>query len=870
MRLLKLHVVQFGTLKQFELTPSGGLNVLCRQNGWGKSTLAVFIKAMLYGLPATSKRSLDENERKKYAPWGGGDFGGSLEIATQKGRFRIERFFGAKEADDSFALFDLATNKPSDAYSARIGEELFGIDADGFERTTYLSQRALAGGKDSGSVTARLSSLLDDVDDIGSFEGAMAALDKRRSHYIKTGERGAIAEMERALADTERERESAARVETVRLSRERELEACRVQARELTGELETVRADMKKAGLGRERAAHAEQRARMQDELRKMTAARESINDFFRGAPPSASELDEGRRLYEEICAAKAARDAMPNAIPEENELNALRRRFPGGVPDAKTVERIESDNNELIHLHARRRVLTENITEDPILRRFSNGAPDQAELDEARESLRTAAGIQAAAQKERAALAGQKTSNAPAVLGGVLLLAGAVCTVLSLLPALLSALLPLLLAGGALLAGGVISFAMLASRKKSLRREQERAARAALAKEQKAERLAAGVVEFLTAYGMAPANVGEAAACLSELCAQSERYWNAERQRRHNRESLAHVEASIAELTKRLHGCFSAFYEGLARKTDYRAELDVLKSEIQKLIYLENADRVRRSDITYAERNIKKLQNELLPFLRRFDPAGKMLAGECLTYVSKRSDEYARLGREIAEKKSALSSFVTEKRLDSGEAVPVGGEYERLGEKEAALQAELGALTDKQARLRSEIDRLEVETERLPELADAIARQKQALDEAKANAVTIAHTAKLLTEAKTALSTRYLGGMQQSFDKNLAALIPQNTPEAVMDTSFEVRLREGGQSRTMESYSRGWRDTVEFCTRLSLTDALYTEGERPFLLLDDPFVNLDDKRLAAARRLLDALAETYQILYFICREERD
>ena len=89
------------------------------------------------------------------------------------------------------------------------------------------------------------------------------------------------------------------------------------------------------------------------------------------------------------------------------------------------------------------------------------------------------------------------------------------------------------------------------------------------------------------------------------------------------------------------------------------------------------------------------------------------------------------------------------------------------------------------------------------------------------------------------------------------------------MDTSFEVRLREGGQTRSMESFSRGWRDAVEFCVRLSLTDALYTEGEKPFLLLDDPFVNLDDRRLMAARALLEQLAERYQILYLVCHSER-
>ena len=60
MRLLSLHVENFGALQGFDLSPAEGLNVLYQKNGWGKSTLAVFIKAMLYGIGDTKKTSLDE------------------------------------------------------------------------------------------------------------------------------------------------------------------------------------------------------------------------------------------------------------------------------------------------------------------------------------------------------------------------------------------------------------------------------------------------------------------------------------------------------------------------------------------------------------------------------------------------------------------------------------------------------------------------------------------------------------------------------------------------------------------------------------------------------------------------------------------
>ena len=41
MRILRLHIENFGRLKDFSMELSSGLNVLHHENGWGKSTLAV-------------------------------------------------------------------------------------------------------------------------------------------------------------------------------------------------------------------------------------------------------------------------------------------------------------------------------------------------------------------------------------------------------------------------------------------------------------------------------------------------------------------------------------------------------------------------------------------------------------------------------------------------------------------------------------------------------------------------------------------------------------------------------------------------------------------------------------------------------------
>ena len=132
MLLKRCHILGFGKLQDFTYDFSEGFNLICTENGWGKSTFAAFLRAMFYGLPQTTKKNLDEAERKKYKPWNGGVMGGSLVFEVNGKEYRAERTFGKKEAEDTFRLIDLSTNLDSADYSAELGKELFGLDKEAY------------------------------------------------------------------------------------------------------------------------------------------------------------------------------------------------------------------------------------------------------------------------------------------------------------------------------------------------------------------------------------------------------------------------------------------------------------------------------------------------------------------------------------------------------------------------------------------------------------------------------------------------------------------------------------------------------------------------------------------------------------------
>lgn len=72
MKLISMHVDDFGGLHNYDYTFGDGLNVVLHDNGWGKTTMATFLKAMLYGYDTRRSKDITENERKRYLPWQGG------------------------------------------------------------------------------------------------------------------------------------------------------------------------------------------------------------------------------------------------------------------------------------------------------------------------------------------------------------------------------------------------------------------------------------------------------------------------------------------------------------------------------------------------------------------------------------------------------------------------------------------------------------------------------------------------------------------------------------------------------------------------------------------------------------------------------
>ena len=145
MKLVSVSITAFGKLKNVAFNFADGVNILQQANGFGKSTLCAFVRAMLYGLNYGYKLvdGNRTNDVTKYQPWDAtGKFGGSMEIAHEGKTYRIERFFGATAKSESCIVTDTSTGQQLNIPNP--GEHFLGLTVDSFDRCTYLPQEYVA------------------------------------------------------------------------------------------------------------------------------------------------------------------------------------------------------------------------------------------------------------------------------------------------------------------------------------------------------------------------------------------------------------------------------------------------------------------------------------------------------------------------------------------------------------------------------------------------------------------------------------------------------------------------------------------------------------------------------------------------------
>ena len=192
MKIISIHVQSFGKLNDVKLQLNDGVNVIRNVNGFGKTTMASFIRAMLYGFAYKTVGGVKDSAR--FAPWQGtGRFGGSMTVQHNGETLRIERFFGTTAKQETLVVTNEKTGKVVDL-QMQPGEFLLGLTADSYDRSAYFPQEAVELSSND-NFDSRLANLVQNGAE--DFDDVVKKLTARKKTFrLDRGSGGKIYELE--------------------------------------------------------------------------------------------------------------------------------------------------------------------------------------------------------------------------------------------------------------------------------------------------------------------------------------------------------------------------------------------------------------------------------------------------------------------------------------------------------------------------------------------------------------------------------------------------------------------------------------------------------------------------------------------------
>ena len=890
MKLIRCHIENFGKLSDVSVDFRQNCHIICEENGWGKSTLTAFIRVMFFGFAEEKARDELKNERKRYRPWQGGVYGGQLEFETGGERYVITRAFGAREREDSFSLREKATNLESGRFSDRVGEELFKLDSSSFCRTVFVSQNDCETFTTDG-INAKIGNLAEATDDINNYERVNERLGSLLNRMSPARSTGALYKTRNEIARLE---------ENVRAggSVNQTLEETYVRMHQKyveQGELKEKQAELMRKQ--QEISAYKDIQARQEkytslcQEYESRKQKEEEARRYFPGSLPNPGELDIYIAESTKIPALEENVNFYRLSPEERQKRQALAQRFGEACP---AEEDLKAQGDSVRHLHDLKLAIAseelsgeERETLQAYDRQFREGIPEQQKLDDVISNWKSSMDKRNVLNQRRAALetlrnlsrinlpkTPQTKKSGMTAVGIAGLLLGFVAAVAGIL---CIAFTEWMLAGIALLLIGIVmgilslafgrrrqaeaildEEAVDTSGMDELQREIER-------EEQFIVKVEQDTAAFLAMYDI-PFEDGRVLDRLYDLKSNVREYMSLARRRQEFQEKdlEGQRQATAEKIRAFLHPYFP---EKALNEADFSDAIDELRAQTSEFARL----RVKRDNYERAGAAYQELLTKLQGYIGALCFQPKENLQSQLTDIQRHLQSYhtclaeyenARRQKEDFEKAEDVEQILRQRPVEDVEALETINQ--RLTELAEMLERNYEHIADYSRRL----DELRDEADRVSEDEQNLSGLREEYDRGLRKYELMKKTKEYLEQAKSSLTARYTGPIRASFGKYYGILSRESDKRYHMDANTHVTVDELGMQREPKFLSAGYRDLIGICMRMALVDAMYQE-EKPFLVFDDPFANLDANKAEGAMQLLREISGEYQVLYFTCHESR-
>lgn len=830
MKLISAYIENYGGIEKKDISFNRGITEFCEENGYGKTTLASFIKAMFYGLPSYKANSVEFTERERFYPFNGGKFGGSLTFEVGGKTYKIERFFDKKSSvRDELRLYE---NGEETACEYDLGKRFFALDERSFARTVFFGE-----GDVSGGVALQLNDSVKDDGDV-SFEQAAVALEKSVKKYkALRGDAGILKDCRL------KKRDLSGRIADLN-ALEKNLAAKYSEREQLADEVETIRQRYRNAVNAETQKAKRENYERNLTQIDANNAIIAQYREKYPCGIPTEKEVDALQTEYQRAAANRRALESEKLSPQAEYELKILKENLNGLT--AATIAELQNKTGELTKSNALKERLGEEYESErgnPIISKFevSPVEPrDEEELDEKMAEYREIEQkIRLKAETPEPKRKRKLGSGKVILLIGLLVLIGGAATFAVNKVAAI-----------ALLAVGAVT-AIIGAFVKPEKKSDDTAAQNDL--QVKENLLKEEINEFLARYGYYSRD--GVAVAYSDFKSGRARYVEVKNGLAEKQARIERLSAKIVDEEKELKGIYARY--GITVR-DYASALAALIKDNERLANL--TAQAERHAQKRAELKAETDKSEA--YIREFAAAYK-LGGDVAALAGELRGDRVKV-EQLKRTNAELSAAAAEFKNKYGETPAV--EEESLSADE--LNELLNSANRRLAQKNEVIAADEAALEALPDLESALelADEELAVAEEKYSLLGLAE--KYLAAAEKKVKDEYVAPVMNEFLK-YAALTENALGAGVdMDKDFNVRFERNGELRSEKHLSAGQRAVLNLCLRLAIAKQAFKD-ESPFVVMDDPFVALDEKHFARVKEVLKDLSAREQIIYFTCHKSR-
>lgn len=828
MRLLSCHINNFGALSSYDLKFEDGLNSFFQANGSGKTTLADFLEAMFYGLERNTKGNI---KRKRYFPFNGGAYGGSVSFIHQGHKYLVARTFDkTSETRDSFELH--IDGVKQEKVGSNLGEDIFKINRESFRRTCYFASFDLDT-QTTSDIGARLTDVLQGTDDSLNVAETVEHLKDAKKKYKKDkGDSGLIDQTEKSILLLKNEIFGIEDLENSLVGKKKESEEKKSRIKELE---EKIEAEQKKERLLQDRDRYL----RLKEKSEKNLAAVAAIEKNYPFGIPKDEEitkaeadlalLRENKRLFESLD------DEQSN-----QRFASLESKFRDSDLDESQLSSINQKVGEANSL----KELLENPRIGELRQRFQHSKPKPQDFDDLKSLLRDYQATQARIEDEK--VNGPRANFKTYLfffVGLMMAFVGLLCGAVGgfFLSQNASVIgLPFLIFGGVVIVlGALLAFLRRPSKvKQDASNDPHKSSY-----DGKMEAIKNEAMAIVAPYGFKISN-GFEETVEDFISAYGE---------------FEKVSIDLERLDKLRKELSKTFIKYDIHGTDFGSNAIALTSSLSEYRAMVKEREQKEEKRQKASKENEGANNSLMAFAKKYHFKFDDLESSLKT-VKEEMISLKGLKSERAGIQQGLDEFKDAESLTnlSGDGVA----------DLSSLKEDLNALRSSEVDLLTQIQAGLVQVERLGELKSSLAEEEEKLEVYKSKFRLLGEAVSSLEKADDSLRDKYLKPLAGAFRKFAKPLEEAMGDGTEIGKDFKLKVMSDGKLRDEFHLSSGQRTLLALSFRLALIENIF-QDEKPFLVFDDPFLGLDEEHLGKVRTLISEIAPEQQIIYFTCHPSR-